>query len=87
MTSSELDFIEIDKHNFRVLMRPMASLPFKRMMPIIEMSIRNPDSPELFRMLVEVFSENLPVDKVDEFEKCTMQEASDIIAEWMNATS
>lgn len=84
MLNEELDFIEVDVHNFRVLMRPFSSLPFKVMMPIIDLSTKTPDSPEVFAMLVKVFTENLPVDKVAQFENCTMQEAIDIVAEWMN---
>jgi hypothetical protein len=79
----EMDFVEIDKHGFKVLIRPFNSMPFKRMMPIIEMSIKNPESQELFAMLTQVFMENLPVDKVEEFEEYSMNQAGDIIAEWM----
>lgn len=86
MLNEELDFIEVDIHNFRVLIRPFASLPFKTMMPIIDLSTKTPDSPEVFAMLVKVFTDNLPVDKVQEFENCTMQEAIDIVGEWMNKT-
>jgi hypothetical protein len=79
----ELDFIEVDKHGFKVLIRPFNSMPFKRMMPIIDMSIKNPESQELFSMLTEVFMENLPVDKVEEFLEYSMNQAGDIIATWM----
>lgn len=85
--TDELDFVEVDKHGFKVLIKPFNSMPFKRMMPIIEMSIKNPESQQMFAMLVEVFIENLPVDKVTEFEEFPMMEASDIIAEWMATTS
>lgn len=84
MLNEELDFVEVDAHNFRVLMRPFASMPFKTMMPIIDLSTKTPDSPEVFAMLVKVFTENLPVDKVEEFENCTMQEAVDIVGKWMS---
>lgn len=85
--NNELDFVEVNKHGFKVLIVPFNLMPFKRMMPLIEMSIKNPESQEMFSMLVEVFMENLPVDKVEEFEQYPMMEASDIIAEWMATTS
>lgn len=82
--NDEIDLVEISEHDFRVLVRPFNSMPFKRMMPMIELSIKSPESPELFRLLVEVFTENLPIDKVSEFENLNMKQASDVIASWMN---
>jgi len=83
--TNELDFIEINKHDFRVLIRPMSSIPFKKMLPIIDLSSSAPDSPQLFSMMAQLFTENLPVDKIEEFESMSVQQATDIIAEWMNA--
>jgi hypothetical protein len=82
--TNEIDLIEVNAHNFRVLIRSFNSMPFKTMMPIIDLSIKNPESPQLFQLLAQVFSENLPIDKIDEFENLNIQEASEVIAEWMN---
>lgn len=84
MTNSEIDLVEINRHDFRVLVRSFKSIPVKRMVPIIDLSIKNPESPQMFTLLAEVFVENLPVDKVDDFWELNMQEASDIIESWMN---
>lgn len=83
MTTNAVDFVEVNEHDFRVLIVPFKNLPFKRMMPMIDLSIKSPQSPELFAMLVEVFTEHLPFDKISEFESKNMHEAADIIAAWM----
>lgn len=86
MKTKEVDLVEVNTPNFKVLVMPMNQVPFKKMLPILELTSEKPDSPYAFGMLARLFSEYLSEEKKTEFEDLTMQEATDVVSAWMTTS-
>jgi hypothetical protein len=81
---NDTDFVDIEVLDFHTLIRPFSTLPYTKTLPIVQESYNNPDSPNLFGMMIHLFLEYLPEAKHEEFQNYSIEQAMEIITDWMN---
>lgn len=73
--------INIETPDFTAVVRPLSEMPAMKLMPIITSS----DAGQQFHMTVELFRDQLSVDKLAELDNLNIQQLTAVVTKWVES--